>query len=87
MSRTEIVIVMQGGQFQGLFCSETEANVTLVDRNVGRPWTHDPHVVRVLEDGRPFLVRVTFPEAEPLADLAGTDIEQAIDEVCLAALA
>lgn len=81
MTATQIVINVAGGIVQDIFCSDSAAEATVVDWDI-ETWSPDePGIVLV----RDFLVRERLAHVgrravQPMLDLAGTDVEAAIEE-------
>jgi hypothetical protein len=76
-----IVVSVQGGIVQDVYCS-LNVEVVLVDWDVD---CHDGHpgVVSIHDDRHPVREFVAQLAAKPLAEVIGTDLEQAIDTAAL----
>ena len=77
MTRPQIVLNVHGGVVQGVFSSLPELHVVVVD------WDTDgldsPAVVEMSLDGRPCFASVVEIPQSPIEELAGSDVEQAVD--------
>ena len=78
MSSTKIVIEIQGGLVQDVFCSDHNADVTIVDWDSDGLNVGDSRVVEVSDGSTLHLAGVDRPRAVPLERLAGTAVEKAI---------
>jgi hypothetical protein len=79
MSKTTIVLNVYGGVVQDVFCSDPTLQVTLVDWDTQGGDASEPGIVEVTTGGdRTQLVYVADLSGNPLADLAGTDVECAV---------
>ena len=79
MPKTEIVINVHGGMVQSVFASDELADVVVVDWDVV---PGDEGVVEVEHAGQPLQASVQHPIVEPLAHLAGSELEAVIDAAC-----
>lgn len=74
-----VIINLHGGIVQDVFCSLAEVDVRLVDWDVEGSDQDDPGIVEVaLAEDRKRFVFVGGMLANPLDDLAGTDVERAL---------
>jgi len=78
MSQIQIVIEVQDGLVQDIFCSDPGAEVTVVDWDTEGLRPGDRGVVKVLDGQRASLVGVEQPVALPLEQLSGTLAEKAM---------
>ena len=79
MNSTRIVLNVHGGVVQELYCSDPDADVRLVDWDVEESDPDAPGIVEIDTGGdRTQFAYVGALPAHPLTDLAGTDVEQAI---------
>lgn len=83
MSQTEIVINVQGGVIVGIFCSDKNAKVLLVDRDAEEG---EHAAVTVQRPGQDLHAIVTQTPIEPLHLLAGSDVAAAINAAAQAEL-
>lgn len=79
MQQTRIILNIQGGNVQDVFCSDPNANVQLVDWDVQESDPDAPGIVEVdVEFGRQQLAFVGGLLPNPLTHLTGTDVEKAV---------
>jgi hypothetical protein len=79
MPKVQIVVSVQGGVVQDVFCSADEAELIMVDWDTDGCDPSDRDVARLAEpDGDERLAFVSKCLTEPLETLAGTDVEAAI---------
>lgn len=79
MTRHQLVINVNGGLVQDVFCSVPDVQVLVVDWDTEGACPGDPGIVDVpLPDGPCRACVSDFPVA-PLSEVAGTDVEAAID--------
>ena len=79
MTNAQLVINMNGGLVQDVFCSVPDVQVIVVDWDVESSVPGEPGIVDVpLPDG-PCRACVSDWPVAPLNQLAGTDVEAAID--------
>lgn len=80
MTRPQIVLNVHGGIVQDVFASSPDLHVVVVD------WDTDgldsPALVDLSLDGRRCSAAVVEMPPVPLEELAGSDVEQAIDAAC-----
>jgi hypothetical protein len=80
MTRPQVVLNVHGGIVQDVFASDTELLVVVVD------WDTDglesPALVDISLEGRRCSAAVVEMPPVPLEELAGSDVEQAIDAAC-----
>ena len=82
MAKHQLVINMNGGLVQDVFCSMPGIQVLVVDWDVEGACPGDPGIVDVpLRDGSSQAWVSDFPVTS-LNQLAGTDVEAAIDAAC-----
>lgn len=79
MEKPEIVICQSGGVVQSVYASDLKVEVRVVDWDADLEDSDLPGVVVVKFRGRSAAAYVSQIECEPLANLAGSDIEQAIE--------
>ena len=79
MNQPQIVIHLNRGAIQKVFSSDRDAEIILVDWNVPCPARHAPNVVAVELRGRRVLSRVASLTPQPLHELAGSDLERAVE--------
>ena len=79
MNQPQIVIHLSGGVIKEVFSSDRDADVIVVDWDVPRSVRLDPNIVAIKLWGRKLLARVTPVTPRPLHDLAGSDIERAVE--------
>lgn len=81
MSKTEIVIEVSGGVVQEVYCSDpAAAAVIVVDWDAEGCGADEPHIVEAHHGtDRERLARVTSQAAMPLENLAGSDVEAAVE--------
>ena len=84
MTATQIVINVSGGIVQDIFCSDPAAEAIVVDWDI-ETWSPDePGIVAVRNElDREQLAHVGRRSVVPLLDLAGTEVEAAIEEANL----
>jgi hypothetical protein len=79
MPHMRVIISVHGGSVQDVFCSDAKADVRLIDWDVEES---DPDAPGIFEftttDGRRRQVFVGGLSANPLNDMAGTDVERAL---------
>ena len=80
MTRPQIVLNVHGGVVQDVFSSLPDLHVVVVDWDT--EGLDSPAVVEVSLDGRSCSASVIELNALPLEELAGSDVEQAIDAAC-----
>lgn len=79
MPKAQIVINVQGGIVQDVFASLPDLDVIVVDWDGEGVDPRSPHMVEIATPyGSDKAFVVDFP-VEPLSQLAGTEVEQAID--------
>jgi len=79
MPRPQVIINLNGGLVQDVFCSVPGIQVLVVDWDAEGACPGDPGIVDVpLPDGPCRACVTDFPVA-PLSEVAGTDVEAAID--------
>ena len=77
--RPEIVINVHGGVVQDVYCSDPQADVIVVDWDADPSSTDEPGVVQIAAaHGRHAACVGRYP-VQPLRELAGSDVEQAIE--------
>jgi hypothetical protein len=82
MTRPQVIINLHGGLVQDVFCSVPDAQVLVVDWDVEGSFPGEPGIVDVPLAAAPCQACVSdFPTAS-LNELAGTDVEAAIDAAC-----
>jgi len=75
----QIVLNIQGGTVQDVFCTDSNAHVKIVDWDVQVSDPNAPGIVEVqVEQGRKQLAFVGGLLPNPMSDLAGTDVEKAL---------
>ena len=75
-----LVLNVHGGVVQGVFASSPDVEVTLVDWDVDPADAEHPEVVEIAVGiGRTRLAHVAPLVVRALAELAGTDVEAAIE--------
>lgn len=80
MTRTSIVLNVQGGLVQDVFASDSDAEVTLIDWDVFGADVDHPDVVTVADrQGRARPAFVACVPVHSLRQLAGTDVAAAIE--------
>lgn len=79
MNNPQVVICISGGVIQEIFTSDRDTGIVLLDWDAERTTAHDPAVVSVHLADRNKLVRVIDFTPQPLAELAGTDAELAVE--------
>ena len=81
MEKTQIVLNISGGLVQEIFCSDQAAEAIVVDWDTEHCSPDEPGVVTVRNFyDRDHRVHVARREVLPLAEMAGTDAEAAIEE-------
>lgn len=79
MQQTTIILNIYGGSVQDVFCTDPDAQVQVVDWDTDGLDLSDPGICEVtVERNRKRLVFVGGLLPNPLAHLAGTDVEQAL---------
>jgi hypothetical protein len=78
MAQIRIVVHVHGGIVQEVFCSDAEADLTIVDWDADCLSLDDRGVVEVPALGGSSLVCVAQQHVLPLVELAGTETEKAI---------
>jgi hypothetical protein len=76
--RNAIVIHVSGGLVQAVYCSLPEVEITLVDFDVDGSYRGEPGIVEFVSAGRAEQVFVSELPASNFDELAGTDVEQAV---------
>ena len=76
MSKTQIVINVSGGLVQGVACSDPTAEINVVDWDVD---IGNPGVTETTYGGEILRACVTTPSAEPIHQLAGSEVEAIIE--------
>lgn len=80
MARPQIVLNVRGGIVQDVFASNPDLQVVVVDWDT--EGFESPALVELTLNGKRCTASVvTFP-AQPLEELAGSDVEQAVDAAC-----
>ena len=79
MNNPQIVISIPGGVVQEIFASDPDTGIVLVYWDTHETALQDPDVVRIGVAGRQRHVRVVDFPPQPLAELAGTDAELAVE--------
>lgn len=80
MSSLTLVLHVHGGIVQGVFASHPDVAITLVDWDVGESDADYPGVISITESlGCTQQAYVAPLSVAPLTELAGTDVEAAID--------
>jgi hypothetical protein len=79
MPRPQLVINLSGGVIRDVFCSVPGIQVLVVDWDIAMSVPGEPGIVNVPVGSDFELACVTDLAIEPLAQLAGTDTEAAID--------
>ena len=88
MTNTRIILNIHGGTVQDVFCSDPNADVRIVDWDVQECDADAPGIVEVdVEHGRKQSAFVGGLLPNALADLAGTDVEGALQAAELADVA
>ena len=80
MTRPQIVLNVHGGIVQGVFASIPDLHVVVVDWDT--EGIESPALVDLPFDGRTCSASVVEMPPAPLEELAGSDVEQAIDAAC-----
>jgi hypothetical protein len=81
MAGTEIVISVSGGLVQDVFGTDADASAIVVDWDADECLFDEPGIVRVRTSrDREQAAYVAIHDVLPLADLAGTDVEAAIEQ-------
>ena len=80
MKPVSIVLNVYGGSVQGVFASDSDVEITLVDWDVADADAQHPDVVAVRDAlGRTRHAYVARPIPQPLSELAGSEVEAAVD--------
>lgn len=80
MPHPQIIINVFGGVVQEVYCSDPRVQVTIVDWDSDWSSTYAPGLVEITIDvNRPQYAFVGVSPARPLSDLAGTDVEAALE--------
>ena len=80
MTPLSIVLNVYGGNIQGVFASKPDVEITLVDWDVAGADAEHPDVVAVRDAlGRTRHAFVARPTPQPLSELAGSDVEAAVE--------
>ena len=80
MTPISIVLNVYDGSVQGVFTSQPDVEITLVDWDVAGTDADHPEVVAVRDAlGRTRHAFVDRATPQPLSELAGSDVEAAID--------
>ena len=75
----EIIVNVHGGVVQDVFCSDAEAQVTIVDWDTEGASPDDRGIVSFkTAEGKELLTHVDRSKPSPLSKLAGTDVESAL---------
>jgi hypothetical protein len=82
MPRPQVIIEVDGGVVQNVFCSVAGIQVLLVDWDVEGSLPGEPGIVDVPLPHRSRHACISDVQVLPLDELAGTDIEAAIDAAC-----
>jgi hypothetical protein len=80
MTKPQIVLNVHGGTVQDVFASIPELHVVVVDWDTAEQ--ESPALVDMFLDGHRCSAAVIEIPASPLEELAGSDVEQAIDAAC-----
>jgi hypothetical protein len=80
MTRPQIVLNVHGGIVQGVFASSPDLHVVVVDWDT--EGLDSPALVDFSLEGRRCSAAVVEMPPVPLEELAGSDVEQAIDAAC-----
>lgn len=80
MPHPQIIVNVFGGIAQDVYCSDPDAQVTIVDWDSEWSSTDDPALVEIVIDGnrRQYALVATY-SARPFSDLAGSDIEATLE--------
>jgi len=79
MAKLEVILNVHGGTVQDVFCSDANAHVQIVDWDVEQSDPDAPGIIAVqVEQGRKQLAFVGGLLPNALSDLAGTDVERAL---------
>jgi hypothetical protein len=81
MKAPHVVICVHGGLVQDVFCDNQNIDVLLVDFDVDAAFTGEPGLVELPDGERAYVAPMNLV---PLDQLAGTDVEAAIDAAALA---
>jgi len=82
MPRPHVIISLNGGLVQDVFCSVPDVQVLVVDWDAEGACPGDPGIVDVpLHDGPCRACVADFPVV-PMSEVAGTDVEAAIEAAC-----
>jgi len=76
MPNTQIVINVSGGLVQTVACSDSTADITIVDWDID---IGNPGVTETTYGGEILRACVIFLPAEPIHQLAGSEVEAIID--------
>jgi len=79
MANTAIVIVMQRGLVQNVYCSDADAEIVFVDWGVEPCDPSDTRVVEIKTRRRVHTAFVQEITVDPIEDLAGSMVERALD--------
>jgi len=79
MPRPQLVVNMSGGLVRDVYCSVPGIQVLVVDWDIATAVPGEPGIVSVPVDTDFELACVSEMAVEPLAQLAGTDVEAAVD--------
>ena len=79
MPRPQLVINLSGGLVRDVYCSVPGIQVLVVDWDIAMAFPGEPGIVNVPVGTDCELACVSQMAVEPLAQLAGTDVEAAID--------
>lgn len=80
MKPVSIVLNIYGGSVQGVFASQPDIEITLVDWDVTGADADHPDVVAVCDTlGRTRHAYVARPMLQPLSELAGSEVEAAVE--------
>jgi hypothetical protein len=82
MTRPQVIINLHGGLVQDVFCSVPGAQVLVIDWDVEGSFPGEPGIVDVWLAAGPCQACVGDFPAASLNELAGTDVEAAIDAAC-----
>jgi hypothetical protein len=79
LNNPQVVICVSGGVIQEIFASDRDTGIVVVDWDSQVHDRNDPHVVCIRVGGRPRYVKVADFPPQPLAELAGTDADRAVE--------
>ena len=82
MTRPQLIINLHGGLVQDVFCSVPGVQVLVVDLDVEGSFPGEPGIVDVPLASGPCQACVSDFATASLQELAGTDVEAAIDAAC-----